>query len=300
MDRVLVAGASGFLGRHVVRELGARDYGVRALIRDPDKRELIEGTQDTIAIDLLKNPGAQIHNAMEGIDVVFSAAGQPCTLRRTTDRRSFRHVDPQINLTLLRAAIAQGVRKFVYVTVLAGPQLHDLDYVYAHEQFIDELEASPIDYTVVRANGFFYSYIDLLDFARRGLAIGFADGNARSNPIHEADLALVCVEAIESPHREIDVGGPETFTRREELELAFAAVERRTRVLRIPGPLLKAVLPLIRLGDRRRGEMLEFLAAISATDVLAPAHGSRRLEDYLREHAEETSQTRSRRHCRRA
>lgn len=284
MDRVLVAGASGFLGRHVVRELGAHGYDVRALIRDPGKRELIEGTQDTIAIDLL-DPGAQIHAAMEAIDVVFSAAGQPCTLQRIADRRSFRQVDPQINRALLQAAIAQGVRKFVYVTVLAGPPLHDLAYVAAHQQFIDELKVSAIDHTVLRANGFFYSYIDLLDFARRGLAISFADGKARSNPIHEADLALACVEAIESPHREIDVGGPETLTRREEVELAFAAVERRTRVLRIPRPLLKVALPLIRLGDHRRGEMLEFLAAISATDVLAPARGSRQLGDYLREHA---------------
>jgi uncharacterized protein YbjT (DUF2867 family) len=288
VDRILVAGASGFLGRHVVRELGARGYGVRALIRDPDKRGLIEGTQDTIAIDLL-DAEAQAHNAMEGIDIVLSAAGQPCTLQRIADRCSFRQVDPHINLTLLRAAIAQGVRKFVYVTVLAGPQLHELDYVAAHEQFVDELEASPIDYTVVRANGFFYSYIDLLDFARRGLAISFADGKAHSNPIHEADLALVCVEAIESRYPEIDVGGPETITRREEIELAFAAVERKVRVLRVPGPLLKAVLPLIRLGDRRRAEMLEFLAAISATDVLAPEQGSRRLGDYLREHAEPPS-----------
>jgi uncharacterized protein YbjT (DUF2867 family) len=284
MDKILVAGASGFLGRHVVRELSARGYGVRALIRDPDKRGLIEGTQDTIAIDLI-DAGAQAQDAMEGIDVVFSAAGQPCTLQRIADRRSFRHVDPQINLALLRAAVAQGARKFVYVTVLAGPQLHDLDYVAAHEQFVDELRASPLDHTVVRANGFFYSYIDLLDFARRGLAIGFADGKARSNPIHEADLALVCVEAIESESSEIEVGGPEIFTRREEIELAFAAVERKTRVLQVPQPLFKAALPLIRLGDRRRGEMLEFLASISRTDLVAPKHGTRLLSDYLREHA---------------
>ncbi len=268
----------------MVRELGARGYGVRALIRDPDKRGLIDGTQDTIAIDLL-NPGAQIHNAMEGIDVVFSAAGQPCTLQRSADRRSFREVDPHINLVLLRAAIAQGVRKFVYVTVLAGPQLHDLDYVAAHERFVDELKASPIDHTVVRANSFFYSYIDLHDFASRGLAISFADGKARSNPIHEADLALACVEAIESESPEIEVGGPEIFTRREEVELAFAAVERKTRVLQIPQPLFKAALPLIRLGDHRCGEMLEFLASISRTDLVAPQYGTKLLGDYLREHA---------------
>ncbi|HEY5195272.1 MAG TPA: NAD(P)H-binding protein [Solirubrobacteraceae bacterium] len=284
MKRVLIAGASGFLGRHIVLEASSRGYSVRALIRDPDKRELIESAEETIAIDLLDG-GARLHDALAGVDVVVSAAGQPCTLQRIADRRSFRRVDHPINRALLDAAIPRGVRKFVYVTVLAGPELRELDYVAAHEEFVTDLKASAIDHTVVRANGFFYSYLDLLDFARRGLAVSFADGSARSNPIHEADLAVACVEAIESESREIDVGGPEIVTRREEMELAFAAVSRNPRVLRIPGPLFKAVLPLIRLGDRRRGEMLDFLAAISGVDVLAPQHGSRRLGDYLREHA---------------
>jgi hypothetical protein len=62
-------------------------------------------------------------------------------------------------------------------------------------------------------------------------------------------------------------------------------VDRKVRVLRVPEPLFKAALPVIHLTDRRRGEMLDFLAAISHTDMLAPPRGSRRLGDYLREHA---------------
>ncbi len=283
INRVLVAGASGHLGRHVVEQLRAREYRVRALIRsrgpcDPST------TEQTTVIDLL-DAGEQLREIMQGVDVVFSAAGQPCTLQRTADRRSFRRIDPHINKTLLDAAIATGVRKFVYIAVLAGPQHRDLDYVASHEQFVEELEASEIERTVVRANGFFYSYLDLLDFTRRGLAISFGDGSARSNPIHEADLAVACVQAIEGSQQEIEVGGPEIITRREEVELAFAAVGRKARVLRIPLPLLKVALRLLSLGDPRRAEMLAFLAAISRTDLLAPQHGSRRLGDYLREHA---------------
>jgi uncharacterized protein YbjT (DUF2867 family) len=171
------------------------------------------------------------------------------------------------------------------VGVLAGPELRRLDYVAAHEQFIGELTASGIDHAVVRANGFFYSYIDLLEVARRGLAIGFGDGSARSNPIDERDLAVVCADAIEDERQEIEVGGPDVITRREELEMAFAAVHRKARVLRIPVPLLRTALPLIRVTDRRRAEMIAFIAQISRTDMLAPPQGSRRLADYLREHA---------------
>jgi uncharacterized protein YbjT (DUF2867 family) len=284
VTRILVAGASGYLGHHIVEELSARDCRVRALIRDPNKSGLLHGVEQTLAIDLL-DAHAQLSDALDGVDVVVSAAGQPCTLKRIADRRSFRQVDPQINHVLLDAAIAKGVGKFIYIAVLASPELRDLDYIAAHETFVDELKASSIEHTVIYANGFFYSYLDLLDFARRGLAISFGDGTARSNPIHEADLAVACADAIDNPAKRIEVGGPQIITRREEVEMAFAAVNRKPRVLQIPYPIFKAILPIIRLTDRRRGEMLHFLATVSRTDIIAPQQGSRYLADYLREHA---------------
>lgn len=284
MRRVLVAGASGYLGRHVVEELGSRGYRTRALIRDPGKGDLLVGADETVVVDLL-DPSEQLDQALDGVEIVFSAAGQPCTLSSIPDRSPFGAVDYPINRTLLDAALRSGAQRFAYVTVLAGPELRNTAYVAAHERFVAELTASDIEHTVIRANGFFYSYLDLLEFARRGLAIGFGDGRARSNPIHEADLAVACVEAIEGADREVEVGGPEVITRAAEVEMAFAAVGRKPRVLRVPPALLKAVLPVIGLRDRRRAEMLDFLAAISRTDVLGTPHGHRRLRDYLVEHA---------------
>ncbi|MGA8746365.1 MAG: NAD(P)H-binding protein [Solirubrobacterales bacterium] len=284
MSRVLIAGASGHLGRQMIGELSSRGYETRALIRNERKRELVAGADETIVLDLLEANG-RLERALEGVDVVFSAAGQPCTLQSCADRKSFCDIDYPINRNLLGAALRHGVQKFAYVTVLAPPHMREDPYVEAHERFVEELTSSGIEYAVIRANGFFYSYLDLLDVARRGLAVSFSDGKARSNPIHEADLAIACVEAIESEGRESEVGGPEVITRREEIDMAFAAVSRKPRVLRIPRPLLWAGLAPFHLRDRRRAEMVEFLARLSNTDVLGERHGKRRLADYLRERA---------------
>jgi uncharacterized protein YbjT (DUF2867 family) len=284
MTRVLIAGASGYLGRHVVSEFASRGYETRALIRDPGKRHLVEAADETVVLDLL-DPGDLPERLLGGVDIVFSAAGQPCTLQRIADRESFGAVDYPINRALLDAALRSGARKFVYVTVLAPPRMREDAYVAAHERFVEELAVSGIDYTVIGANGFFYSYLDLLDVVRRGMAVSLSDGKARSNPIHEADLAIACVEATEGKERRVEVGGPEVITRREEIEIAFAAVGRKPRVLRVPRALLGAVLPFLRLGDRRRAEMLAFLARLSSDDVLAPPHGERRLREYLAEHS---------------
>lgn len=284
MSSVLIAGASGHLGRHVVEELSSQGHRTRALIRDSGKRELVAAADETIVLDLL-DEGSSLDPAFDGIEVVFSAAGQPCTMRPLPDRRSFREVDFRINRALLDAAKRNGVRKFAYVAVLGHIEHGHLPYVKAHEEFVEELVASGLDYTVIRANGLFYSYLDLLDAVRRGPAISFGDGSARSNPIHEIDLAGACVEAIEDKRNEVELGGPDAMTRSEEIEMAFAAVNRKPRLRRVPRPLLKLALPLFGLRDRRRAEMLEFLAAINRTDMLGEPHGQRRLVDYLTEHA---------------
>jgi uncharacterized protein YbjT (DUF2867 family) len=272
MKHVLVAGASGQLGRHLVTELRSRGRRVTALIRDPAKAELV-GADEIVAVDLLEPDSERLDAAFDGVDAVLSAAGQPCTLEASADRRSFRQVDTAINNHLLDAALRNGVPRFGYVAVLGGGALRDLGYVAAHEEFVDALAAGEIEQRVVRANGFFYSYLDLLNAARRGSVPSFSDGSARSNPIHEADLAVACVDALEGDRREIEVGGPEELSRLEEIELAFAVLGRAPRVRRVPHPLLRAVLPLVRLRDRRRAEMIEFIAAIGRRDMLAPPHG---------------------------
>jgi uncharacterized protein YbjT (DUF2867 family) len=283
MTRALVAGASGSLGHHLLAELRARGHRTTALIRDPAKSDLVEA-DETVVTDLLEPEPERLDAALVGIDLVFSAAGQSCAVAPSAERRSFREVDTVMNRALLEAALRSGVTRFAYVAVLADTGLRKLDYVAAHEDFAGELIAADVEHTVIRANGFFSSYLELLEAARRGSVPSFSDGTARSNPIHEADLAAACLDALEGNQREVAVGGPQELSRLEEIQLAFAALGREPKVKRVPLALLKAALPLIRLRDRRRAEMIDFIAAINRRDMLAPRHGEQHLSDYLAEH----------------
>jgi uncharacterized protein YbjT (DUF2867 family) len=281
---VAIAGASGTLGREVIRALAQRGHRARALIRDPGKRELVGEAEQVQLIDLL-GPDAALEEALEGVDVVFSAAGQSSAMGRRGERQSFQDVDYPINKALLDAALAVGATQFVCVSVLNGPELRHLAYVDAHERVVDDAIASGIDCTVVRANAFFSVYLEALAQARRGSLLGFGDPKALSNPIDERDLATACVEALDRKQASIDVGGPEILTRREELEAAFLALGREPRVRWLPTRVAKAALPVLRLRDRRRAEMLEFVLSIATRDMLATPCGSGRLQDYLREKA---------------
>jgi len=221
MMRVLVAGATGYLGGFVARELKARGHSVRALARSPAKLDPLKDSLDEVAEAQVTQPETLEH-VCDGMNVVFSSIG----ITSQRDGLTFRDVDYQGNKNLLDVALRAGVRKFVYVSVCRGRQLRHLDIVDAHEAFVNMLQASGIDHAMMRPTGYFSDMDQVLEMARKGRVWLIGSGGSRSNPIHGADLAGRCVDAIEGDQREIEVGGPETMTWAEVARLAFRVLAR--------------------------------------------------------------------------
>ncbi len=279
---VLLAGATGTLGRHLLAELDHRAEPVRALVRSPARTGALPRTRAEFAIADLTDPDGDLDGACRGVRTVISVAGRSCSTRRLPERGGFRAVDFEGNRRLLRAAVRGGVEQFMYVSILGAQRLRGLEYVDAHEEFAELLKDSPIRGTVVRANGFFAAYLELFDLVTSpGPATLIGSGAAKDNPIHEADLAVACLDALAGEQREIEVGGPETLTRREELELAREAAGSRSRIVRVSPGLLNAGAAMMRPFDARRAGVIKFVSAICVTDMVGPPTGHLRLGDYL-------------------
>lgn len=277
MQRVLVAGATGYLGGFVAREFKDRGRFVRALVRSSRKAGALWDSTDEIVRGEITRPETLEH-VCDGIDVVFSSVG----ITTQKDGLTFKDVDFQGNRNLLDEALRAGVRKFIYVSVLDGPNLRNLDIVRAHENFVDELKNSGIDFTVIRPTGYFSDMGEVLRMARKGRVFVIGDGSNRVNPIHGADLAVACVDGVEGPEEEIDVGGPETMTWNEVAALAFEALDRPARISRVPAWLMWAVVRLVRVFNRHQGELLAFFTTMATTDVVAPSSGTHTLDDHFR------------------
>jgi uncharacterized protein YbjT (DUF2867 family) len=121
--------------------------------------------------------------------------------------------------------------------------------------------------------------------ARQGRGLIVGSGSARTNPIHEADVAAACVEALTSRAAEIACGGPDTFTRREIVEMAFAVVGQPAKLTRVPPVLVTSAARLLRPVNPRVASLVHFGAVVSTRDVVAPARGVLRLRVYFEEHA---------------
>jgi uncharacterized protein YbjT (DUF2867 family) len=274
---VLVVGASGRLGSAVVAELAARGRIVHGAGRNVNR---IPIPAKAAAADVL-DP-ASLRAACAGVDSIVMAAGAPLSLWLTPGHRGFRSVDYTGTVNLVEAARAEGVRRLVYVSVFAPEGFEGGPYVEAHREAAEAVRSSGLEHAVIQPTGFFSTFDAFLPFVRLGVMPAIGDGRARTNPIHEADLAGVVADALEDGEGDRPVGGPETFTRREILELAFDAAGRRPRFARLPDVMLRFNRAAVRPIDRRLAELMTFLDAVNRTDAVAPAHGTRRLADHFR------------------
>ncbi len=277
MKRVLVAGATGYLGEFVAREFKARGYFVRALARSTKKINHLRDATDEIVEAEITRPET-LKRICEGIDVVFSSIG----ITRQKDGLTFKDVDYQGNKNLLEAALQAEVRKFVYISAFNGPNLRHLDIVAAHEDFVDELKASGIDFAVLRPTGYFSDMGEILQMARKGRVWLIGSGQNRVNPIHGADLAAACVDAMEGDANEIDVGGPQIMTWDDVAALAFGVLDKPVKISHVPEWLMRMVVRIVRLFSRHQGELLAFFTTMATTDVVAPHRGTHTLDEHYR------------------
>jgi dihydroflavonol-4-reductase len=113
--KVLVTGATGFTGGHLVRFLAARDCSVRALVRDPGRAPELAGSGvEVVAGDLTNRES--LRAALEGVEVVYNIAA----LYREAGLSAavYRAVNAEAVGTIVTLAAAAGVRRVVHCSTV--------------------------------------------------------------------------------------------------------------------------------------------------------------------------------------
>ncbi len=276
--KILVAGATGYLGQYLVKESKKQGFWVRALARNPNRLAHLAEYIDDLSVGEVTDPDS-ITGICENIDFVISAVG----ITRQKDGLTYMDVDYRGNKNLLDCAIRSGVSRLVYVSVLNAHLIPDLKIIRAKEKFVRELRQSDLDHTIIRPTGLFSDILEFLKMANKGKVYLFGTGDFKINPIHGRDLAEVCIAALEKTDVEIEVGGPETFTHNQIAELAFEVLNRPPKISYIPLWLKRAYLPVMRLftSPKYYGP-IEFMMSALSMDGVGPAHGKEKLRDFFR------------------
>jgi len=280
MKKVLIAGATGYLGRYLVMEAKKQGYWVRALTREKGRLADISDYIDEVFVAEVTNPET-LMGICEGIDAVISSVG----ITRQKDGLNFMDVDFQGNKNLLNKAQKDKVTKFIYVSVLNAHLMEDIKAIQAKERFVSELIESGLDYAIVRPTGFFSDMLEFLKMAQKGRVSLFGDGSNKINPIHGADLAKVCVNLLDQPIKEINIGGPEILTYRKIAEMTFKVLNKKAKISTLPAWMLQIILYFMRtFTSVKTYGPLEFMMAVMTMDVVGDKYGKEKLEEfYLQE-----------------
>ncbi|MBD3660743.1 MAG: SDR family oxidoreductase, partial [Arenibacter algicola] len=238
---VLLAGATGYLGKYIAKQLISRNINTKIIVRNPVKAiPLAYHFVEIIPAEVTRPETIKGHFA--GVDTVISTVG----ITRQRDGLTYMAVDYRANMNLLEEAKKAGVKKFIYVSVINGQLHRNLKLVEAKEAFVDKLKASGLEYTIIRPNGFFSDMRDFLKMAEKGSVYIFGKGKKKFNPIHGADLAQVCVDAINSNQNEIVVGGPDILTHYEVAEMALLTSGKPINIIHVPHWVRKSILWIMR------------------------------------------------------
>jgi uncharacterized protein YbjT (DUF2867 family) len=281
MKKILIAGATGYLGQYLVKEAKKRNYWVRVLIRKESQKQLFEDVDDIFIGEITKSES--INGVCENIDWVFSSIG----ITRQKDGMTYMDVDYQGNLNLLFEANKTNVESFLYVSAIKGDKFRQLKIFEAKEKFVDELKMSGLNYTIMRPNGFFSDMKDFLDMAKKGKIYLFGDGSYKLNPIHGADLAEVCFDKILSEEKEVEVGGPDILSQNELAKLALKAWKKKIKIVHLPDWIRKFTIWFMRtFTSSKTYGPVEFFLTVMAFDHIAPQYGKHKLEDFFIKEAE--------------
>jgi divinyl chlorophyllide a 8-vinyl-reductase len=286
--KVLIVGATGYIGSAVVTESVRQGYDVIAVTRSLKNDCQFDGAEVVLAD--VTDPVAIAEAFNRKIDVVIS-----CLACRSGLARDFDEIDYKTTLNILNAAKENGTGKFILLSAICVRK-PDLPLQLAKLKMEDALIRSGIDYTIVRPTAYFWVFdaqTRMIENGKPGYLIGTGD-QACHNPIAKEDLAefmVGCIGSSEHQNRIFIIGGPEvpdnTVTYRDSLMMIFESMGKEPKLVSIPGWLLTAVIRItgfIGFFFRKIGVFSEFLKIVYyylENDMRAPGYGSITLKQHL-------------------
>ena len=260
MKRVLLTGATGFVGRQLCAQLATAPYVLRAAIRSAGAAPM--GAAEVVAVgDLCSQPDWRA--ALDGVDIVIHAAARAHRVGDTAAQPYF-ELNASATQSLARAAAAAGVSRFIYLSTIKvnGEGRRDRSYTSADEpqpydayakskwlgeQLVQEVARESAMASVILRLPLIYgpgvkaNFLRLLHWVEAGRPIPVGSINNKRSLISTwnlCDLLRVLLEHPAAPGRVWMGSDGQDLSTAELARQIATAMGRRPRILAVPRTLL--------------------------------------------------------------
>ena len=240
---ILVTGATGFVGGHVVHELRRRDLPVRCLVRDARKGAKVAAWGCELSEGDVTDPES-LRRALAGVDTVVHLVAI-----RQGREEDFRRIMVDGTRYLVASSKEAGVRRFVHMSALGtSEETKDLvPYYRAKWETEQMVQTSGIPYVIFRPSfvfgpdgGILPTFVKLAKLTPVTPIIG--SGRQRIQPIWADDVAAYFAEAVERDDvtgRVFELGGPDAVSWNEFWERMKRVLGMRRPSVHVPVSLMK-------------------------------------------------------------
>ena len=248
---IAIAGATGFVGRHLVRRLRGAGVPVRAVVRDSARAVGLPPGVDLAQADLDDRPA--LERALMGTSVVVHAAAI------TADRKQaypgqYRRVHAEGTRNLVEAARAGGVQRIVLLNGLGTRKGREGSYMRTRWEMGEAVKGSGLAWVALQPSILFGDGAPfpaaLARLARRSPVMPVLGGGRKLQPLWIEDLVTClhrCTEDSRWDGRAIDLGGPEQLTFGEVTRLIVEAAGHRRPMVPLPLPVARVQARLFSL-----------------------------------------------------
>ena len=235
---VTIFGGSGFIGRHLVKRLAQRGWGVRVAVRDPEAALFLKPLGGTAQIVPRKasitNP-AEVAEAVAGASAVVNLVG----ILYQRGARTFERIHVEGAATVAKAAAAAGAKRFVQMSAIGADPDSPAEYGRTKAAGEEAVQAAFPSASIVRPSVVFGPEDDF--FNRFAVLARFLPAlpvfDVSFQPVYVGDVADAVDAILEDPAtagRTYELGGPRVITFRELMQVVLRETGRKRWLLPIP------------------------------------------------------------------
>ena len=251
---ILLFGASGQIGRNLIRKLSKNNYKITAVTRNIHKAGYILKTQANPGylnlVELKTFNYSKINELMKNCNICINLIG----ILYENRKNQFKMIHSDLPNMLSKIAKQNNIDKFIHLSALGIENAQDSEYAKSKLDGEDKIKINFKNYLILKPSivysvddKFTTNFMSLL--SKLPIMPLYYNGSTKFSPIHVNDLVNIIYELIERKNDNLvlECIGPEVFSFKEIIQMLLKSINKKRLLLPLPLPLAKLSAKILQI-----------------------------------------------------